>query len=118
MLAAARRSRPATARALAVARRIGVAALISVPAFAAGARIVRGGLAALAYDECEYAWQMLAIADSLVGRGLLAGPEVMALHQSSAKPPLLVDVAAVFSLLLGPARTPYAIAATMAVTNA
>ena len=92
--------------------------MISVPAFAAGARIVRGGLAALAYDECEYAWQMLAIVDSLVRRGLLAWPEVMALHQRSAKPPLLVDVAAAFSLLLGPARPPYAIAATMAVTNA
>jgi 4-amino-4-deoxy-L-arabinose transferase-like glycosyltransferase len=100
-----------------VARRAGIALLLVAPAVVAATRIVRGGLPALMYDECEYARQTLETADQLFRRGLLVWPEVIALHQPYSKPPLLVDVAAAFLAVVGRSRPVYAIAATMAATT-
>src|SRR5262245_36106929 len=104
-------------RAREVALRTALALLITIPAFVAGRRLLHVGLEAFFCAECEYARQMLQTADHLFRRGILVWPEVIALHQPFAKPPLLVDVATAFLLLLGRSRASHAIAATMALTT-
>jgi 4-amino-4-deoxy-L-arabinose transferase-like glycosyltransferase len=87
--------------------------LLFLPAATAGVRIFRGGLPALAYDECEYAMQMLETAEMLFQRGLLRWPEIVAQYQPYAKPPLLVDIAAGVLFFVGRSHAVHAIAVTM-----
>lgn len=93
-------------------------AFLLLPAATAGVRIFRGGLPSLAYDECEYALQMLETAELLFRRGLLAWPDIVAWHQQYAKPPLLVDLSAGVLLLVGQVRVVGALAVTMVVVTA
>jgi 4-amino-4-deoxy-L-arabinose transferase-like glycosyltransferase len=87
--------------------------LLFLPGATAGVRIFRGGLPALAYDECEYAMQMLETAEMLFQRGLLLWPEIVAQYQPYVKPPLLVDIAAGVLFFVGRSHAVHAIAVTM-----